>query len=270
MWIFLLVLAAAMGAWGLWRWSKQRRRAALFEQGLSETERAIVVDEVPLVRRLPTDLRAGFEGRIALFRHQVDFVGCNGLEVTREMELSIAAQACLIVVNSDIWYDHLSTILIYPGAFKSRQAEQNGYIVTERETVRVGESWERGPVVLSWPHVEQGAEDDTDGQNVVLHEFAHQLDALSGDTDGIPLLSRDQSPEDWIRIFGDAHDAHTRSVERGHKGVIDPYGALGPEEFFAVAVEAFFERPKQLHHEAADVYAQLSALLRVDPARWTS
>jgi MtfA peptidase len=106
-----------------------------------------------------------------------------------EMRLSIAAQACLLVVNIDTWYDNLRTILVYPSAFKSKRVRYKGYVVTERETVRTGESWARGPVILSWTHAREGAANDHDGHNVVFHEFAHQIDDLSGHTDGVPNLS---------------------------------------------------------------------------------
>ncbi len=266
--ILLMLLIAAGGALGYRFWSRRRARKTLFETPLSEGERAIVAEEVPLTRKLPATLRDRLEGKINAFLDQVDFVGCNGLEVTEEMRLSIAAQACLLVVNSDTWYKHLTTILLYPGAFKSRQAEHNGYVVTEREIVRTGESWSRGPVVLSWAHSQQGALDDRDGHNVVFHEFAHQIDDLSGHTDGVPILDPEQKFADWARAFGPAYEAHVRQVQMGRRTVLDAYGAEGPEEFFAVAVEAFFERPAELKREVPAIYAQLAALFRLEPATW--
>ena len=107
-----------------------------------------------------------------LFPVQVGFYGCDGLEVTEEMELPIAVQACLLVINSELWYGNLTTILIYPDAFKSKQRKQSGFDVSENEIVRTGESWDRGPVVLLWVDSKQGALDDRDGLNVVLREFA--------------------------------------------------------------------------------------------------
>ncbi len=163
---------------------------------------------------------------------------------------------------------NLRTILIYPGAFKSLRKEQHGYVVTERETVRVGESWARGPVVLSWADVEQGAVDEKDGHNVVFHEFAHQIDDLSGRTDSIPVLNKGQSFADWERVFAGAYERHVRNVESGRRTVFDAYGAIGPEEFFAVAVEVFFERPASLEHEETAVYQQLASLFRLNPLTW--
>ena len=264
----LLVLGAV--ALGVHQWSKRRLRRKLLASALSADQRAIVKSSVPLIRKLPASLQQVLEGKIALFLHQIEFFGCDGLDVTEEMRLSIAAQACLLVVNTETWYVNLRTVLIYPGAFKSRRAEHNGYVVTERETVRTGESWARGPVILSWADAELGARDETDGHNVVFHEFAHQLDDLSGHTDGVPVLDKAQGYAQWERVFVTAFKTHCRKIEAGHRTVFDAYGATGPEEFFAVAVETFFERPAELQSEEAGVYRQLASLFQLDPSSWGS
>ena len=263
----LMVLVAS--AIGYWFWSKKSLRRRLLETELSDHQRAIVEKQVPLSRRLPNELRKKLEGKINLFMNQIEFIGCNGLEVTEEMRLSIAAQACILVVNTDTWYDHLRTILIYPGAFKSTRSRQSGYVVTEREIVRTGESWARGPVILSWTHARKGAIDDHDGHNVVFHEFAHQIDDLSGHTDGAPILRKSQSFADWAQALLTAYERHVHHVQRGHRTILDAYGAEGPEEFFAVTVEAFFERPGALKHAEPAVYEQLSEFFRLDPSKWS-
>lgn len=267
-----LILALGLGGLAAFLWrarSKRQTRTKLLAMPLTDEEREIIAERVPLLAKLPADLRQKLEGKINLFLDQVEFFGCNGLELTEEMEFSIAAQAALLVVNMDDWYDNLTTVLIYPSAFKSVQAEHNGYVVTEREIVRTGESWQRGPVILSWRHSEEGALDDTDGHNVVLHEFAHQLDGLSGHTDGAPLLGKDHSLADYERIFLEVFQRHVHNVRAGRRTVIDPYGATGHEELFAVAVEMFFETPKALQAEEPEFYNQLAQLFRLDPARWT-
>ena len=263
-----LVLVIVIGMIGQRYWSRRQRLRGLFSTPLPQDARAIIAAQVPLTRKLPPDIRARFEGKVNAFLDQVDFIGCNGLEVSEEMRLSIAAQACLLIANTDTWYRHLTTILIYPGAFKSRQARQHGFVVTEREIIRTGESWSRGPVVLSWAHTQHGALDDTDGHNVVLHEFAHQIDDLSGNTDGVPNLDPAQSYAAWERAFLPAYKAHVRKVSGGERTVLDPYGAEGHEEFFAVAVEAFFETPAALKQGEPEIYEQLSMLFRLDPVTW--
>lgn len=266
--IFLAIPLLILAVLGFRYWSKKKLRTSLLSTHLSEHERSIIESQVPLVTRLPTDLRSRLEGKVNLFLDQVDFIGCAGLEVTEEMQLSISAQACLLVANSDIWFENLTTILIYPNAFKSRQRQYTGFVVTEKEIVRTGESWGRGPVVLSWTHSKQGAMNDRDGQNVVIHEFAHQLDDLSGHTNGVPILSEGQKFAEWEQVFLSAYEAHVRAVDRGQKTVIDAYGAEGHEEFFAVSVEVFFERPLALKNEVPAVYEQLAKLFRLEPITW--
>jgi len=264
--IACVLLVAAIISYRMW--VKRLERQRLLDSPLTDADRAIIDTHVPMIRRLPSRFRAMLEGKVNLFLEQVTFQGCDGLEVTEEMELSIAAQACLLVVNSNLWYENLTTVLIYPGAFKSRQHRHSGYVVTEQEIIRTGESWDRGPVILSWAHSQQGAMDDRDGHNVVLHEFAHQLDDLTGSTNGVPVLSEGQTFARWERVFLSAYETLVERVEKGRYSVIDPYGATGHEEFFAVSVEVFFEKPVELNLEFPEVYEQLSNLFRLDPISW--
>ncbi|QGX96917.1 zinc-dependent peptidase [Roseovarius faecimaris] len=261
--------AALLVGWVVYgAWRKRRKRAVLLASPLTEAERDVVAAHVPLTLRLPAELRPALEGKIRLFLDQVTFRGCGGLQVSDEMRLSIAAQACLLVANSGRWYDHLTTILIYPGAFKSLQQRRQGYVVQEAEIIRSGESWTRGPVILSWAHADQGAANPDDGHNVVFHEFAHQIDDLSGHTDGAPLMSKGQSGDAYEQAIVSAFERHVDAVERGRRPVLDPYGAEGYEEFFAVAVEMFFEQPRQLREGEPEVYEQLALIFELDPAAW--
>lgn len=263
--IFILLIPVALG---LFFWWQHRAEGRLMQGSLSEEARAVIAAEVPITRRLPPELQPGFEGRINRFLHQVEFVGCNGLEVTEAMRLSIAAQACLLIVNSPAWYRNLRTVLIYPSAFRSRFQSHEGYVVQEEEVVRLGESWQHGPVVLSWQHSQHGAADADDGRNVVLHEFAHQLDGLTGAADGVPLFRPGQTYERWEQVVLDAFDRHVAQVARGRRTVLDHYGATNHEEFFAVAVEAFFEKPRKLKQDEPELYGQLAVLLDLDPENW--
>lgn len=265
--IVLTVILLIICALGLRFWMKRQARAKLLESPLSVEQRAIVVDQVPLTRKLPASLQTKLEGKVNLFLDQVEFIGCDGLEVRDEMRLSIAAQACLLVVNTDAWYK-LRTILLYPGAFTSRRAEYDGYVVTERKTVRLGESWSNGPVVLSWQHSEEGGLGEDDGKNVVLHEFAHQLDDLSGHTNAVPVLNKGQSFAEWERVILARFERHVQNVEAGRNSVLDEYGAESHVEFFAVAVEVFFEQPNRLLGEEPELYHQLAKLFSLEPHSW--
>ncbi|MDJ0978115.1 MAG: zinc-dependent peptidase [Erythrobacter sp.] len=260
----LLVLAA------LWlRGSmRRRRRERILATQLTADQREIVAQLVPITRRMPAHLRARLEGKINLFLDQITVRGQNGLEATEAMRLSIAAQACLPVVNSPVWYDTLRNVLVYPSVFRARRPTHDGYVVHERDYHMAGESWARGPVVLSWDDALEGGLDADDGYNVVIHEFAHQLDGLTGHTNGIPVLRKGQRYEGWEKAMLDAYHDHVRRVEGGHSTVIDPYGATNHEEFFAEAIVTFFEKPRELAHEEPALYAQLAELLALDPAQW--
>jgi len=268
--LLIVIVVLFTGVWYANRTLQRRRRFRhLLTQPLTEAQRDIVAREVPLIHSLPQDLQIRLDGKMNAFLDQITFIGCDDLEVTEDMELSIAAQASLLIVNTDQWYRYLRTVLIYPGAFKSVNKNYDGYVVTEEETVRLGESWSKGPVILSWADSQQGALNTEDGRNVVLHEFAHQLDDLSGQTDGIPVLRRGHRFADWKRVIVTAFYRHERRLEKGRKTVLDAYGAEGPEEFFAVAIEAFFEKPSALRDDEPELYEQLSMLLKLDPVRWS-
>lgn len=268
MWIPFIIFAVVIGTLVARGWMLRRYRAQLLESALTPHERKIIAQAVPLVARMPPVLRDQLEGKVCLFLDQVTYQGYSGLEITEEMQLSIAAQACLLVVNTDAWYDNLTTVMIYPSAFKSKGTRSDGFVVTQTETVRTGESWTRGPVILSWAHSAQGALNPQDGHNVVIHEFAHQFDDRSGRTDGVPLLAQGQSHAMWVKVFREAFERHVDLTERGKPTVIDPYGATGHEEFFATAVEVFFERAAVLQEAEPDVYEQLLQMFRIDPAAW--
>lgn len=263
--ILLLVLLLLAGRWVYHR----QRRKNLLKTPLPPDHKAIIAKAVPLSSRLPPALRTRFEGLINLFLDQVTFIGCDGLEVTDEMRVVIAAQASILVLSKENrWYKTLRTIMLYPDAFTSKQTSHDGHVETAKNQARLGESWQRGPIVLSWKHSAYGAFLDTDGHNVVMHEFAHQLDEQTGVTDGAPLLDRDHKASDWAKAFQDAFARHKKSTAKGRKTTIDPYGATNPAEFFAVVVETFFEQPENLKEDEPEIYTQLAKYFQLDPVRW--
>jgi Mlc titration factor MtfA (ptsG expression regulator) len=137
----------------------------------------------------------------------------------------------------------------------------------ESEDVRLGESWHHGSVVLSWNDVKEDAE-ARDGQNVALHEFAHQLDSSFGRGDSTPVLRDQASFEAWARALGQDYERFRRAVERRRPEVLDEYGATNPAEFFAVATESFFETPRDLRQVYPRLYAELKKFYQQDPASW--
>lgn len=268
----LLVITLIAGA-GLFiggRWALQRRKTeALMAAPLPAEHRQILRSRVPIYNALPHELRKRLDGLINRFLAEKKFYGAQGFEITDEVRVVIAAQACLLIVNKENrWFKTLHTIHVYPAVFTSRMARAEGNVMMEHRPVRSGESWARGPVILSWDQAAYGAFAAHDGHNVVMHEFAHQLDNETGVTDGSPLLDKDQSASRWAHVFQDAYARLRADLEAGRANILDPYGATNPAEFFAVATEVFFERPRELREEEPALYGELSAYYQLDPAEW--
>jgi len=251
---------------------KKRKRARLRAVSFPDAWAAHLDANAPVYRRLPDDLRAQLHGHIHVFLAEKVFEGCNGLEMTDEIRVTIAGQACLLVLNRDTdYFPDLVTVLVYPSVFYADLAEpdEHGHIVSEYQEDRSGESWDLGVVILSWQDIAQLASTGRSGYNVVLHEFAHQLDMENGALDGAPKLPTRSRRDAWRRAFGEAYDRFERAVSSGRSTMLDPYGAGDPSEFFAVATESFFERPVALRHEYPSLYEELARYYCVDPASWS-
>ena len=229
-----------------------------------------LVANVPLYSRLPLDLKMLLHQRIARFVASTRFEGCNGLELTEEMILTVAAQACVLVLKREgDPYPELSTVYLYPTTFSSIQKRQDALgIVTEGVVHRLGESWSSGSVVLAWDSVAHGARNMGDARNVTFHEFAHQLDHEDGDTDGAPRLSGREAYRSWARVLGESYGELRDLIEAGKRCVLDPYGATEPAEFFAVVTETFFEKPRQLFKKYPELYSELEGFYQVNPREW--
>ena len=246
---------------------KNRRREALLKQPLAEEERAVLAKNVPYLAELSGADRSELEGLVRIFVAEKHFEGCAGLELTDEIKLTIAAQACLLLLHreTDI-YPNVDSILVYPSAYRVPTEQHDGLVVLEENQARVGESWQRGLVVLSWDHALSGAAQPHDGQNVVLHEFAHQLDGEDGPMNGTPILGARARYTSWAHVLGDEFDELSQRLHAGRRSDIDPYGATNPAEFFAVVTEMFFEKPHALKKRHAELYAELAEFYRQDPA----
>ncbi len=234
---------------------------------LPDAWRAIVEQRFPLFRRLSADDQAELLGHIQVFLDEKKFEGCGGLEITDEIRVTIAAQACLLLLHRrPHYYPRLVSILVYPHPYVAQSRERlPGGIVVEGPSGRLGESWVRDVVVLAWDAVRAGASDPDDGQNVVLHEFAHQLDQEDGTSNGAPILEHRSRYVAWARILGDEFETLRAATERGEPTDIDSYGATDPAEFFAVVTEAFFERPDALQRRHPQLYDELRSFYRQDP-----
>lgn len=246
------------------------RRRALRRRPFPDPWRAIIRRNFPLYARLPPADREELERLVQIFVAEKSYEGCGGQVIDDEVKVTIAAQACLLLLHRDTdVYPRLDAILVYPNAVRTKQEERDGLVVRERASVRLGESWTRGIVVLSWSDVIAGARDQADGHNVTLHELAHQLDGEDGAMDGAPQLADGRAYAHWGQVLGDEHQALLRRLAAGRRGDIDPYGAQSPPEFFAVITEMFFERPAAMRRRHPELYDELAAFFRQDPASWS-
>ena len=233
---------------------------------LSEEDRGFLEDHFNLYRDFSDELRKRLEPIVQVLIAEKNFEACGDLEeVTREMKVVIMAQAALLLVGREHrLFSKLRTILLYPDAFTGGRGKTDD----SDETVRLGESWESGSVILSWRSVQRGGEDEKDGRNVVIHEFAHQLDQENRHADGLPELENRQAIGNWAHAFSGAYEDFCKDLDAGRKTVMDPYGATNPAEFFAVATETFFEKAKKLQKDYPNLYEQLVKFYGLDPRAW--
>jgi Mlc titration factor MtfA (ptsG expression regulator) len=260
-----------IAAWFAWRYIRASRRRALFSTPLSSDWQQTLEQKIPLYRALPEALKDQLHGRINIFLDEKHFTGCGGLEISDEIRLVIAAQACMLLLNRGTKnYSGFKTILVYPDTYVAPDVEYDGMIEIHDEHERAGESWHRGPVVLSWQDVIRDTSQLRDGRNVVLHEFAHKLDEENDVSDGFPNLPDRSQHRTWARVLSREYDALQAQVDRGESTVLDEYGAVSPAEFFAVVTETFFERPAQLKERHPELYEEFTKFYKLDPFEWYS
>lgn len=248
----------------------KRRRNRLKHRPFTPLWQAIIETNLPIYYRLSPAERRRLQGHIQVLLAEKQFISCGGLQVTEEMKLIIAAISCLLLLNErGKYFPKLRSILVYPNTYLVNETIYTGnYIVEERRVARLGESWTTDQVVLSWEQVKRDTENWQDGHNVVLHEFAHQLDQEDGRAEGVPILQRNSDYPTWAKVMTEEYQQLCNDVERGLKTVMDSYGATNPAEFFAVATETFFEKPHQLLKKHPTLYEQLQRYYQLDPVQW--
>lgn len=243
------------------------RRWRLGRQPLPATALAVIPSALPPWPKMPPELQRRLLERVKFFLADKIFEGCGGLVITDEIRTTIAAQACLLLMNPKVrCYPRLDTILVYPTAYRDNQKRLINTDEHDRRT-KAGESWQSGNVVLAWDHVVAGVANYQDGHNVTFHEFAHQLDQDDGYADGTPVLPF-TSYATWARVFTREFTTLIDDVRKGRRTVLDAYGTENPAEFFAVATEAFFEKPRQLKLKHPELFCQLQQYYCVDPSQW--
>lgn len=263
----LLILVAVIFRvvfWPRMRITRIRKRA--FPESWQQT----LLDRLPFVSKLPPAEQKQLQLLIKVFLADKKFFGCAGQEIDDDIRVTVAAQACLLVLNQDRSpYPDLDSILVYPSTFvATREVANELGLVSTNHIAMLGESWSQGKVVLAWDNVQKGVLNLQDGHNVVLHEFAHQLDHESGSTNGAPVLSTRGAYKSWAHVFSEEFEELQKDAVRGRHSLMDQYGATNPAEFFAVATETFFERPKQMAAYHQELYQLLKDYYKLDPRDW--
>ena len=216
-----------------------------------------------LYAKLSGDDRRELEQDVQVFLHEKSFEGGGGVEITDEMRVTIAAQACVLLLHRDtLVYPDLETILVYPSTYVVKAQRRDGFVVIEGPEARLGESWQRGLVVLAWDDVLRAVKTFGSGHNVVFHEFAHQLDQEDGEADGAPP----HVSSHWSKVLGAEYETLGDRLHAGRRSDIDAYAATSPAEFFAVVTEEFFDKPATLKSNHPQLYEELVAFYNLDPA----
>jgi hypothetical protein len=269
--VFLALLAGLVAAWlrgpAWWAaWRRSRVKAMPFPAQW----RDILRRRMPAFARLPPDVQLRLKKLAQVLLAEKPFNGCAGLVVTDEMRVLVSVQAALLQLRlGPDGFSELRQVLIYPGPFvvDRSQPDASG-LVHEHRRALSGESWQQGQVILSWADVLAGAADPGDGHNVVLHEFAHQIDQAHGRANGAPWLPGRARRERWARVMNAEFQALRQQLAQGSSSLIDPYGSTEPAEFFAVVSELFFEKPSELAEQHPALFNELQGLFGVDPRIW--
>lgn len=266
--VYLAIAALLLGS--VFLFGRALTRVVLARIGLArwlrepfpEAWRVVLRRNMPLYRVMPREVRLALERKVMRFLAEKTFEACGTLErVTDEVAVTIAGHSCLLIAGrpGEATYPWLSAVLVYPDAFLSTSTR------SDSAEARVGESDSRGVVALSWREIRSNIAHSGNGHSVILHEFAHQLDAEDSGMDGMPWIPDEASRESWLH---DMRAAYEKLREEGEYGALDDYGALEPAEFFAVATEAFFENAVRFREYHPDLHRHLRNYYRLDPARW--
>ncbi|MDP4116037.1 MAG: zinc-dependent peptidase [Bacteroidota bacterium] len=249
-------------------WLRKNSRQQIIKKGFPADWLEIIENNVRFYNLLPASLKEELQQLVQIFLAEKFFEGCAGLLITDEIKLTIAAQACILLLGQDHdIYPKLRTILVYPTAYFAPETHylKDGTMI-ESIQFRFGESWARGQVVLAWDEIKQDTLDINDGQNLVYHEFAHQLDHEYGIIDSIPDLLQRTSYVTWARIISNEYDRLVSDIMNNRQTLLNEYGATNQAEFFAVATEYYFEKPIELKKLHPDLYDQLKDFYNIDTA----
>jgi Mlc titration factor MtfA (ptsG expression regulator) len=249
-------------------WFREHHHKELLEQPFPTEWLPILEENVGHYAYLNEEERGRLRADMRIFADEKSWEGCGGLEITDEVKVTIAAQACLLLLNLEHnYFSNVESILVYPTAYVAKQLTVGpDGVVEEGPSQRLGEAWQIGPVILSWMDVKSGSMNESDGHNVVLHEFAHKLDLGEGGVDGVPRLEDTAQYERWAEVMSAEYRRLVEDTEKGHATLLDEYAATNAGEFFAVATECFFEKGRQMRDRHTELYDVLKSYYRQDTA----
>ena len=249
---------------------KSRRRERLRAEPFPDHWRRVIETRVPMLSRLSAEDQRELLGHARVLLEEKHFEGAGGLLMRDEVRVTIAAQAALLLLHRDAdYFPRLTSIIVYPSGYVAESKRAEGGIWSEADEALLGHTQrDLRALVLAWDEAKAGAADPNDGHNLVLHEFAHQLDFEDGSTDGTPLLESGAQARSWAQVFGEELEALRRAADAGEPTLLDPYGAEDRAEFFAVATETFFEKAAELAQRHPRLYDELRRFYRQDPATW--
>ncbi len=267
--INIVILSLIVAYFLLKKHLDNKRLQASYAARLNPDWVEILEKKMSLYKVLPADLKELLHGHVNYFLETKSFYGHDGQEITDEIKVTVAGDACLpVLMREDPIYPDFDTIFICPDHYVRTEHEMIDGVLDQVTRKSVGVSWLNGPLLLAWRYASYGSSNKTDGQNVTLHEFAHKLDGENGATNGLPILRNDEDYDDWNVVMTKEYANLCERVDSRANKVLDKYGATSPAEFFAVATEAFFEKSVKFKKRLPDLYQLLANYYELDPAQW--
>ena len=249
-------------------WFRNRRRKKILSQPWPEAWDLHLNRNVRLTWNLSVEESARLKSRVKIFVAEKNWECCEGLDLTEEMKVTVAAQACLMLLGVEgFYFDNVNSVLLYPEAFTRKTSDGTSQNQIQH---RSGEAWQDGPIILSWRDSLLGGRNPDDGKNVVIHEFAHALDGIDGEMGGNVMFDDAATTAQWSQVVKREFDVLVEAKERGRRTLLDHYGATNPAYFFAVASETIFEQPEELEQEHNELFDLLEKYYRVNPTSWQS
>ena len=251
----------------MFNWFRNRRRKRLLREPWPSAWNSILEDNVGHYKGLSPSEQDKLKAITRIIISEKHWEAHDGLDMSDEIQVTITGTAALMLLGvEDFYFEHVNTILVYP---QPVHRESRGGLIVGKESRHAGEAWQNGQVVLSWQDVVSDSRNPFDGRNLVIHEFAHCLDGLDGEMGGSLSFGDYATTQRWQQVCDSEFQALSRAAKRRRKTLLNHYGATNQAEFFAVASETFFEKPRQLKEEHRELFDLLTRYYRLDPIDWS-